>query len=387
MIAFDSGHAFPGILPDMTAAAELALTRYRSEALQYGPRPGLPEMREWVASYLNADGARVAMQNVLMTNGAKHAIELICRLVLEEGDCVVVTAPTYYTAIPLFRCCGASFIEVGQDEHGMRVAEIADVLEARQRSGDKLPKLIYNVPDFHNPTGVTMSRARREALLELAARYGIAVVEDSPYRQIRFEGQTEPSLKALDEAGTVLNVGTFSKLLAPGLRVGWVIAPSDAVQRLALLKPDGGSSPLVQRTVLEFCKRGGVEEHTILARRTYAEHRDRMVQALQRHLPDAAFAVPEGGYYLWLTLPPHVDGDAVARAGAEEGVSIYPGSKFYANPGSGDRSAPRNNLRLNYSHATLDEIDEGVRRVAKAYARVAAESADTREKAWLAPSA
>jgi len=389
-IAFDSGHAFPGILPDMTEAAERALTQYRSETLQYGARPGLMEMREWVVQYLEADGARISAQEVLMTNGAKHGIELICRLLLDEGDTIVVTAPTYLTSLPLFRSFGAGFIEVGQDDEGIDIDAIEESIAWLKQSGRKLPKFIYDVPDFHNPTGITMSRRRRQALVELAMRHGIFIVEDSPYRQIRFEGETEPSLKSIDSNEFVLSVGTFSKLLAPGLRVGWVVAPRDFIRRMALLKSDGGSSPLLQRMVLEFCKDGGVDQHTRLARSTYHKHRDRMVRAVRRDLAEAEMTVPHGGYYLWLTLPQHIDGDELAQRAMDNGVSIYPGSAFYA--GQND-SYPRNkvplknNIRLNYSHATPDEIDEGVRRIAAAYDAISPKADAARDKAWAVRSA
>jgi len=374
-IPFESGDAFPGIFPDLTAAAELALTKYRTETLQYAPRPGLPEMREWVAQYLTADGARTSPQEVLMSNGAKHGIDLLCRLLLDEGDSIVVTAPTYFTAIPIFKSHGVSFVEVGQDAEGIDVEAIEASFTRLCRQGRKLPKFIYNIPDFHNPTSVTMSRRRREALVEIGARHGVLVVEDSPYRKIRFQGESEPSLKALDQDQGVLTVGTFSKLVAPGLRVGWVTAPPDLVNRMGQLKSDGGSSPLLQRTVLEFCKTGGVESHTRIAQDTYGAHRDRMVRALRRELPQVTFAIPDGGYYVWITLPEEMDGDALAKRAAEEHVLIIPGSKFFAGKGH-----PKNHVRLAYSYTTPEEIDEGIGRLARAYAALA-EKAKVQENA------
>ncbi|HKT10053.1 MAG TPA: PLP-dependent aminotransferase family protein, partial [Gemmatimonadaceae bacterium] len=208
-IAFDSGHAFPGVLPDLTSEAAQALSRFRAETLQYAPRPGLPELREWIAGHMRADGAAVTASNVLVTNGAKHALELVCRLTLDEGDAVVVTSPTYFSAIPIIRSFGATFIEVPQDKDGMDVDAVARVLE-RAASTARLPKFIYNVPDFHNPTGVTMPIERRRALVELAVRYGVLLVEDSPYRKVRFEGESVPSLKSLDTDGAaVIQLGTF----------------------------------------------------------------------------------------------------------------------------------------------------------------------------------
>src|SRR5690348_6421802 len=240
-IAFDSGHAFPGVLPDLTSEAADALSRFRAETLQYAPRAGLPELREWIAAHMTSDGAQTRVDNVLVTNGAKHALELVCRLLLDEGDAVVVTAPTYFSAIPILTSYGVSFVEAPMDEEGLHVGALATVLERRREEGKPEPKFIYDVPDFHNPTGTTMSPERRRALLDLAVSRGIYVVEDSPYRRVIFEGAAVPSLKALDEHEMVLQLGTFSKLVAPGLRVGWVAAPASFVARMAQLKTDAGS--------------------------------------------------------------------------------------------------------------------------------------------------
>ena len=364
-IAFDSGHAFPGVLPDLTTEATRALAYYRHETLQYAPRAGLPELRSWIAEYMTADGAITTAENVLVTNGAKHALELICRLLLDDGDAVIVTAPTYFSAIPILRSYAAAFVEVPQDRDGLDVNALAAVLDRRHREGKPRPKFIYDVPDFHNPTGMTMSADRRATLLDLAAAHGILVVEDSPYRRVIFEGRSVPSLKALDERGIVLQLGTFSKLMAPGLRVGWVAAPPELVARMAQLKTDAGSCPLTQRTVLEFMDGGRLASHTVRVQDCYRSNRDRMVAAVRRALPDASFVVPHGGYYLWLTFPDGMNADELAACASRAGVTIIPGSKFFARP---DVSHPRNNVRLAFSHASHDEIDEGVRRLAGAYA-------------------
>lgn len=364
-IAFDSGHAFPGVLPDLTAEAATALARYRHETLQYAPRAGLPEMRAWIAEYMSADGARTGGDGILVTNGAKHALELVCRLLLDEGDTVVVTAPTYFSAIPILRSFGVSFLEVSQDRDGLDVNELAALLDRRRQEKKQQPKFIYDVPDFHNPTGITMSADRRNALLDLAAAYGVLVVEDSPYRRVIFEGNSVPSLKALDERGVVLQLGTFSKLMAPGLRVGWVAATPALVARLALLKTDAGSCPLTQRTILEFLTAGRLPAHIARVQECYRSNRDRMVNAVRRELADVSFVMPHGGYYLWLTFPEGVDADELTASASQAGVTVIPGSKFFAGA---DVPRPRNHMRLAYSHAAHDEIDEGVRRLASAYA-------------------
>lgn len=368
-IAFDSGHAFPGVLPDLTAEAAKALTEFRSETLQYAPRPGLPELRSWIAQYMTDDGITTRPDQLLVTNGAKHAIELICRLLLDEGDSIVVTAPTYFTAIPIFKSFGVTFHEVGQDEEGLDVSELASLLDRLVREGKQLPKFIYNVPDFHNPTSVTMSLARRQALVDLAVKHQIFVVEDSPYRKVRFEGQSLPSVKALDHHDLVFYVGTFSKLMAPGLRVGWIASSPALIARLIQLKSDGGSCPLTQRTIIEFCRGGRLPEHIARVQATYGANRDRMVAAIRRELPEAAFTVPDGGYYLWLTLPAGISGDALTKRAGELGVTVIAGSKFFARS---DVGHPSNHIRVAYSHGTMEEIDEGIRRLAAAFRSLSA---------------
>jgi 2-aminoadipate transaminase len=371
-LAFDSGHACNAVLPDLTAEAERALSVYRTETLQYAPRPGLPELRARIVEQMAADGMTITRDHVLVTNGAKHAIDLICRLLLDEGDSIVVTTPTYFTAIPIFRSFGVRCIEIGQDRDGLDVAELATVLALREREGQQPPKFIYNVPDFHNPTGVTMSLERRKALIDLAAERGIFIIEDSPYRQVRFEGRSVPSLKALDDRDVVFYVGTFSKLMAPGLRVGWAAAAPDLIARLVQLKSDGGSCPLTQRVIVEFLSAGRLPAHIERVQATYRANRDAMVAALRRELPEVTMAVPEGGYYLWLTLPEEMSGDQLARAASDAGLTVLAGSRFFARH---DVDHPKNHVRIAYSHATAQEIEDGIRRLSAAFRAVASGAA------------
>ena len=367
-ISFDSGHAFPGVLPDLTREGEAALTRHKSETLQYAPRAGLPELREWITQYLALEGIELPAEGVLVTNGAKHAIELVCRALLDEGDSVVVTRPTYFSAIPIIRSFGATFFEVSLDQDGIDVGELAALLAQLARERRPMPKFIYNVSDFHNPTGLTTSLERRQALIDLAVHYEILIVDDSPYRSVRFEGAPIPPMKAMDPEGAVIHLGTFSKLLAPGLRVGWAAGAPALLARMAQLKTDAGSCPLTQRVIFDFCAAGRLAEHIARVQDTYRAHRDRMVAAFQREMPDIAFDVPHGGYYLWLTLAPGVDGDELAQRAGQAGVTIIAGSKFFART---DVDHPGNLARVAFSHASIDEIDEGVRRLARAYAPLA----------------
>jgi 2-aminoadipate transaminase len=370
VISFDSGYAFPAIFPDLTGAAKRALNEYRSESLQYGSPFGMLAMREWIANYVGKDGVEATIDNVLVVNGAKQGLDLICRVLTDEGDAVVVTGPTYFTAIPIFRSFGLEFVEVPQDREGLDVAVLAERLDQREAAGKKPPKFIYDVPDFHNPSGITMSLPRRRALLELAAARGIAIVEDSPYRRLRFEGATEPSLKSLDRNGIVLALGTFSKLIAPGLRIGWVCGDPDLITRMARLKSDGGTSPMTQRIILEFFAAGGLEPHLERARAAYALHRDTMVAALTRDLPEASLLLPHGGYYLWLTFPDGIDTGTLAERAYDMGVSPIAGEAFYAADDSSSakaRGISKRHMRLAYSYSVPEKIAEGVKLLAAAY--------------------
>jgi 2-aminoadipate transaminase len=366
VISLGSGHGFPGVFPDLTEMARIALNERRPETLQYGPARGLPEMREWIAGYMRENDVHVSAENILVVNGAKQGLDLISRLLLDEGDSVVVTAPTYFTCIPIFRTFGVTFVEVSQDSDGMVVSELEDTLERRLRAGQALPKLIYNVPDYHNPVGVSMSEKRRKDLVKLADIHGIFIVEDSPYRRVRFEGKSEPMIKAFDQADTVFVLGTFSKLVAPGLRIGWVVTSPEMVTRLVQLKSDAGSCPLTQRLILEFCKEDRLAKLVQRVQDTYRAHRDAMVDALRQQLPEASFAVPHGGYYLWLTLPIGINADELAVRALKEKVGIVSGNRFFAGAGPAGAGAPKNHIRVCYSHASPEEIVEGIKRLARA---------------------
>ena len=360
IIMFGSGDAYPESLPDMSEFAQRATVKYRTETLQYAPRQGLPELREWIARHVDREGVHVDADSILVVHGAKQGIDLACKLFLDPGDAIVVTRPTYQSALGVFHGWEASFVEVSLDADGMIVDELAATLAERARGGLPAPKFVYDVPEFHNPTGVTLSGARRAALVDLATRHGMLILEDDPYRRIRFTGESVLPIKALDRHGCVLGLGTFAKLVAPGLRVGWVISTPEIVARLAALKADGGSCPLTQRMLVEYCRAGRLEPDIRDRIRTYMGHRDVMAQAVREHLPQASFDLPQGGYYLWLRLPDGVDSDRLATLAEAQGVFILPASQFHASPG------PRNYIRLAYSYASPSEIVEGVRRLARA---------------------
>ncbi|MGH7715314.1 MAG: PLP-dependent aminotransferase family protein, partial [Vulcanimicrobiaceae bacterium] len=228
-----------------------------------------------------------------------------------------------------------------------------------------LPKLVYDVPEFHNPTGVTLSAERRARLVQLAREYGMLVVEDDPYRRIRFEGNAVPPIQTHDTSGSVIGLGTISKVIAPGLRIGWVIASPDIIAKMALIKSDGGSSALPQRLILEYARRGRIAPHIAEAVETYRKHRDVMFEMLPQMLPGASVNKPEGGYYLWVKLPDGIDGDELAAASAGHGVEILPARIFYATGG------PKNFVRLAFSFNSIERTVNGMEQLGKAYAEIA----------------
>jgi 2-aminoadipate transaminase len=364
-ISFGAGDAYPEWLPDFGELAREAASRFRSETLQYAPRLGLGALREWVVAFAAEDGVALSPSDVLIVNGAKHALDLVCKLFLEPGDAVVVTSPTYMSALGIFRGYEADYVEVRQDDEGLDVAALSDELVRREQAGRAMPKLLYDVPEFHNPTGVTLTLARRRALLALADRYDFLIVEDDPYRRIRFEGEAVPPIQSLDPRGRVIGLGTFAKLIAPGFRVGWVAAAPEIVRRMAQLKSDGGSCPLTQRMILQYVAAGRLEPHVRDVTAVYRGHRDVMIAALERELPGAIWRVPAGGYYLWIRLPEAVSGEALARAALQHGVRVLPAAQFYATRG------PENYIRLAYSYASPADIIEGIHRLGEALREIA----------------
>ena len=369
-ISFGAGDAYPELMPDFTAAATVALNKYRAETLQYAPRLGLLPFREWIIELLVSEGIKISPTEMIVVSGAKQGLDLVCKLLLNEGDCVAVTGPTYFTGIPIFRSHGVSFLQVPQDAEGLSVDFLRREIYLRRQRGQPTPKLIYDIPDFHNPTGITMSQNRRHDLVELAEELSIFIVEDSPYRQIRFEGIGVPPLKALDRSGCVIYLGTLSKVLAPGLRLGWIATSQENAARIAQLKADGGTSPLIQRLAVEYCAEGNLPVHLNRVRSEYKRHRDIMVAALRKHIPQASFAVPQGGYYIWVNFPGGRDADRIAENALEKGVEIISGTRFFANRDGAypaNRAAGSDFVRLAFSSASPIEIEDGIGRLAELF--------------------
>jgi len=336
-------------------------------ALQYGATEGYEPLREMIARHIARYGIKAKSENVLITSGSQQALDLIGKLLLNPGDRVLVEAPTYLGALQAFSVYGADYVSVPSDDDGLR----SDLLETPLRSG---PKFMYVLPNFQNPGGTTLSEGRRHELVLLADKYGIPIVEDDPYGQLRYEGEHLTPLVVLDRAnlrrddgysiGNVIYLSTFSKTLAPGLRLGWIVAPAEVISKLVQLKQgaDLHSSTFVQMVAHEVARDNFLDEHVKLIRRVYCERRDVMLEALSQFFPpEVTWTRPQGGLFLWVTLPEGADAQKLFEVAVRENVAFVPGDCFYAPNGHFEEG--RRHLRLNFSAAKPDQIREGIRRL------------------------
>lgn len=361
------GHPDATTLPvdDLRAAAEAALRGSQARlALQYGPERGAPALIDYLIARLNGEeGLNLSRNNLMIVAGSTHAVDMLARLYAGRGGVVLVEAPTYHDALNVFRDHGADLRPVAVDDDGLVVESLAAQLAALRREG-KPPKLLYTIPNFQNPSGVTLTAARREAILQLAREHGFWIVEDDVYRDLAFEGQSPPSFYALSDGRGVLRIGSFSKILAAGLRLGWLIAAPEHIQRCVdcgAMQMGGGANPFVAHIVAEYCRAGRLEPHIAQLRQVYRRRRDAALAALERHMPPGVrWTHPRGGFFVWLTLPVGTNVPLLREIARERGVLFVPGPAFFA-AGGGER-----NLRLAFSFVPPDEIERGIAILAQA---------------------
>jgi len=339
-------------------------------ALQYGETEGYKPLRDMIARHIARYGIKAQAENVLITTGSQQALDLIGKLLINSGDKVLVEAPTYLGALQAFDVYGAEYVSVPCDEQGLRT----DLLEAHLRLR---PKFMYVLPNFQNPGGATLSEDRRHTLVALANKYGIPIVEDDPYGQLRYEGEHLSPLVVLDREnvpndasytlGNVFYLSTFSKTLAPGLRLGWIVAPPDVIAKLVQLKQgaDLHTSTFAQVVAYEVARDNFLDEHVRKLRDIYRERRDIMLAALAQYFPsEVRWTHPQGGLFLWMSLPEGMDANDLFHEALKHYVAFVPGNSFFA-PSDQSQDGSRH-LRLNFSHARPDEIREGIRRLSTA---------------------
>ena len=376
IISFAGGMPAPETFPAiaMREAANRLLTEQAERALQYSVTEGYPPLRSFIATQLSRQGIPASEANVLITSGSQQAMDLISKVFLDPGDRVLVERPTFSAALQTFSSYLASCVGADIDSGGVLV----DQVEAALTRG---AKLMYIQPNFQNPGGTTLALERREQLIALADKYSVPIVEDDPYRDLRYSGQDLPSLMAIDVRercvqgnddgladGLVIRLGSFSKLLAPGMRLGWIAAPRPVIAQLVIAKQsaDLHTSIFDQMLAYEVIKDGFLDSHVPYLRQIYSQRCRAMLDALARWFPPGAqWTQPEGGFFIWATLPENVDAAAMLEASVEAGVAYVPGASFFAEDG---RPPLPNTMRLNFSYCAPAVIEEGVQRLGRVLA-------------------
>jgi len=360
MISFGGGLPSPETFPikEMEEISCKLLREKGTVALQYGPTEGESVLREEIAKWLMREKATVTPEKILVTSGSQQGLDIISKVFLDPGDIIIVELPSYMGGLQAFSAYRAKLIGVPQDNDGMRM----DLLEKTLAKRGRKPKFIYVVPDFQNPSGVTMTLERRKSLLELAHAYDVPIIEDSPYRDLRFAGDFVPMICSLDRENYVIALGTFSKLLCPGLRLAWITAPTEWMERMVAAKQSMDlSSPIFTQLIVgEYLRRGLLPQQVEKIRKLYAKKRGVMINALHRYMPKGVeWTEPEGGLFLWVKLPKHMDTTVLFPKAVENKVAYVIGSAFYCN------CKGQNTMRLNFSYPSEEQIEKGIKRLAK----------------------
>ena len=361
IISFAGGLPAPELFPveGMKEATDKVYAEHGQQALQYGAAKGVTELRELILKRVKEkENVDAKLENVMVTTGSEQAIDLVGKAFVNPGDTVLVEEPTYLCALDVFRSYGANFVSVPMDDDGMKMDALEEALKAHPETA-----LVYTVPNFQNPTGRTMPAERRKKFAELAAKYDVPVLEDNPYGDIRFAGEHVPSVQSFDHAGKVFYMSTFSKILAPGFRLGWLVADPKVIEKLTVLKQsaDLHTDNLVQYVVTEFFKENDVDAHVKEISDLYGKRKQLMIDGIKKYFPkDVKYTDPEGGMFLWVEVPGVTDTVELFKQCLEHNVAFVPGDPFFAGkpqPGT---------FRLNYSNMQEDQIEVGLKRLGEA---------------------
>jgi len=361
IISFAGGLPSPLSFPKKEVAEIVKdVLKTRGErALQYGATEGVNEFRETIAQLMKKDGVECDESQVLVTSGSQQGLDLVAKVFIDPFDNIIVGSPTYLGGVNAFIAFQASIHTVKLDDDGLQMELLKEKLEALRKAGKKI-KFLYTIPTFHNPAGVTMPEKRRKELIDLASEYDFLILEDDPYSKLRYDGEPIKPIKAFDDEGRVMYMGTFSKILAPGLRVAWIVASEDLHRKLTIVKQstDLCTSPFGQYIAYEYVARGYMEPHIEKIKSLYKVKKDAMLKALEKYFPEEVkWTRPQGGLFLWVTCPPIVNTKEMFREAIKDRVAYVTGSSFYVDGGG------LNCMRLNFSFATEQQIDEGIRRL------------------------
>jgi len=364
-IRFASGTSAPHMFPadDFRKVLQTVMRRDGMAALDYGESNGYAPLRSTIAHVLASQGLQARPENILITAGSQQALSLVSQVLLKPGDTILVESPTYSGALELFRALNFSVVGIPMDKQGMRVENLEKLLQQHH------PKLIYTIPNFHNPTGTCLISSRRRELIVLADRYNVPILEDDFVGDLRYDGRTQPSLKALDPGGRVIYTSTFSKMLMPGLRVGFLLIEGPIYKSLVNFKRvnDLATSSLIQRALEAYVTVGRYQAHLRRSCQTFRKRRDAMITAIGHHLPTSVrFDAPQGGLFIWLRLPSGISAEDLLPVACKEGVDFVPGSGFFPDSIEG-----REWMRLNFVVQAPDEIEEGIKRLGRSIEKVA----------------
>lgn len=354
IISFAGGLPAPEMFPveQIKAIVTKIMDEQGETALQYSPTEGYAPLREAICGMSDFEST---VDDVIITSGSQQGLDFSAKIFINPGDVIICESPSYLGALNAFKAYEADFKEVETDENGMIMEDLEKILKETPRA-----RMIYVIPDFQNPTGRTWTVERRKRFMELANEYDLPVIEDNPYGALRFEGVKPPSLKSFDTEGRVIFLGTFSKTFCPGLRIGWVQASEEILNKYILVKQgaDLQTNSLAQREIHEFVANYDFEGHIEHIKNVYRGRRDLMLESIEKYFPkEAKHTYPEGGLFLWITLPERINTKELSYKALEKNVAYVPGGSFYPN---GDK---QNSFRLNYSYNTDDKIVEGIKRL------------------------
>ncbi|MGG5333020.1 PLP-dependent aminotransferase family protein [Enterococcus sp. AZ163] len=368
IISFAGGLPAPELFPveKIQAAANQVFQEKGMTALQYGSSKGIPELRKIVVERLKQDGITVDEEQIMISTGSQQVLDLTSKMFINEGDTVIVEQPTYLCALDVFKSYEANLVSVEMDENGMKLDMLEEALKANPNT-----KMIYTIPTFQNPTGRTLSLERRKKLAQLAVDYDVLVLEDNPYGAVRFEGTPLPAIRSFDKTGHVIYTSTFSKILAPGLRLGWVVAPLELINKFTIMKQsvDLHSDNLAQYILAAFFENNDIDQHVSKITALYKERKDLMMAAIKKYFPETVtYSQPEGGMFIWIEVPGITDTQELFDRCIQNNVAFVPGEPFYC-----DEIVP-GTFRLNYSNMPAEQIDIGMKRLAEAIDEVLAQS-------------
>lgn len=358
VISFAGGLPAPELFPikEIDEVSRIVLKESGTKALQYTTTEGYAPLRKWIANRMNTKLATAFDEdNILITHGSQQGLDLSGKVFLDEGDIVLCESPTYLAAISAFKAYGCKFIEIPTDTDGMIMDFLEDVLKKI-----KGIKLIYVIPTFQNPTGKTWSLERRKQLAELSSKYGVPVIEDNPYGELRFQGEPLPSVKSFDSTGNILCTGSFSKIFCPGFRIGWIAGDKDIIRKYVLVKQgaDLQCNTIAQMIIAEYLNRYDIDTHIRKIVGTYKKRRDIAIESIKKYFPDGIkYTVPEGGLFTWIELPDNISARKILDKCLEKKIAFVPGGSFFPNGGK------ENTFRINFSNMPEDKIESGLKTI------------------------